>query len=375
MIPSFINNFSSIERQNKVLERTRYMMENANYVLAGETEMFELEFSEKFAPNKRCKSVANATIALELIFLFYLEKVKKSKKIAIPTNTNFATVASALRAGWEVYLIDCDSRDLNASYESFLDLLNEVPDLSALCLVHIGGVVTRDLTKFVKTCEQNEILLFEDCAHAVGSFHNGSSAGSFGAASAFSFFPTKPLGVTEGGIVMTGDIELINFVESMRNQGKRGTKFGNLHEDFGGSWRMNEFSAIMCNVLMPEINQILSERFLEATKMFSVTSRFASSNFPDHMKRWSVYKYFILPSDIEHCGRLKQALAEKNIKPSGAVYERPIHKQPVFEGVINTPISLNNSEYFCPLQIVLPVPQTPHPEYLEVLESTLRETQ
>lgn len=367
MVPGFINNFSSKERQKQVLERTQNMMVNANYVLSKESEEFELKFSKTFNSTKKSISVANATIALEMIFSFYIDKATKMKKMAIPTNTNFATVASAIKAGWEVYLVDCDPNDLNTNFDSFFDLLKEVPDISALCLVHIGGVITKNLEKFIDVCLEHDIMLFEDCAHAVGSFYNQTSAGSFGAASAFSFFPTKPLGVTEGGIVMTSNDELVAFVQSMRNQGKRAAKFGNLHEDFGGSWRMNEFSAIMCNVLMPELDDIFTKRFQSAKAMQETVSAHVNTNFPYHMDKWSVYKFIVLAENEDHFARLKKSLASKEIKSSGAVYERPIHKQPVFKGMVNTPVSLSYSDIRCPLQIVLPVPEAPYREYFEEL--------
>ena len=342
-------------------------MDNGNFVLSIETEEFEKEFSAQLVPGSETASVANATIGLELIFSFYAQQHTKAKKMAIPTNTNFATVASAIRAGWTVFMVDCNPVDLNTDYKSFIAATEAEPNISAVCLVHIGGVLSKNLNLILNYCKVNNILVFEDCAHAIGCEYDNKHAGTFGEAGAFSFFPTKPLGATEGGIVVSKNKALIDYVKSMRNQGKRDAKFGNLHEDFGGSYRMNEFSAIMCNVLLPIIQNQFSERFKIAAEIDGVVKNNFSTNFPHHMSKWSVYKLILVAGNTDEFQEISSKLKEKNINISGAVYNRPIHMQPVFKGRIKQNVSLKCSEKVCPLQLALPVPALRDEEYLNNL--------
>ena len=59
-----------------------------------------------------------------------------------------------------------------------------------------------------RICAERGIALVEDAAHAHGSTFDGRFAGSFGAAAAFSFYPTKVVTSGEGGMILTGPADL-----------------------------------------------------------------------------------------------------------------------------------------------------------------------
>jgi dTDP-4-amino-4,6-dideoxygalactose transaminase len=67
---------------------------------------------------------------------------------------------------------------------------------------------------------RNGLAVVEDCAQAHGATWRGRMAGTFGHASAFSFYPTKNLGALgDGGAVVTGDGEVAARVRALRNYG------------------------------------------------------------------------------------------------------------------------------------------------------------
>ena len=65
------------------------------------------------------------------------------------------------------------------------------------------------------------IYVVEDCAHAHGARYNGKGVGTFGIASAFSFYPTKNLGAYgDGGAIVTNDLQLHERVSLLANHGQ-----------------------------------------------------------------------------------------------------------------------------------------------------------
>jgi dTDP-4-amino-4,6-dideoxygalactose transaminase len=65
------------------------------------------------------------------------------------------------------------------------------------------------------------LLIIEDAAQALGSRFKGKCAGTFGIASAISFYPAKVLGcLGDGGAVITSDDAIFERVYQMRDHGR-----------------------------------------------------------------------------------------------------------------------------------------------------------
>ena len=81
-------------------------------------------------------------------------------------------------------------------------------------------------------CAASGIALVEDAAHAHGSSLDGRSAGTFGVAGTFSFYPTKVMAGGEGGMIVTDDAHLADERPASRDQGKA-SFLTNLHTRLG----------------------------------------------------------------------------------------------------------------------------------------------
>ena len=65
---------------------------------------------------------------------------------------------------------------------------------------------TCDMNSIMKIARNNNLAVVEDAAQALGSKFNNQSAGTFGDAASFSFFPAKVLGALgDGGGVVTSN--------------------------------------------------------------------------------------------------------------------------------------------------------------------------
>src|SRR6202051_2056783 len=77
--------------------------------------------------------------------------------------------------------------------------------------------------------EAEGIFVLDDAAQAFGASYKGRRLGSFGLATATSFFPAKPLGCFgDGGAIFTDDAELAETLRSVRVHGQGSGKYDNV---------------------------------------------------------------------------------------------------------------------------------------------------
>ena len=65
--------------------------------------------------------------------------------------------------------------------------------------------------------QKKNILIIEDCAHALGTKYKKKHVGNFGVTGNFSFYPTKQLTTGEGGAVITNDLNFYNKIKPSLN--------------------------------------------------------------------------------------------------------------------------------------------------------------
>src|SRR5947199_5245423 len=178
------------------------------------------QFEEEFAALCRVPyavAVNSGTSALEII----LRAIGvQNREVIVPTNTFFATAAAVIHAGGRVRFADCEPGSFALDVGSLRECLNA--NTAAVILVHIGGIISPRLADISQICHQVGVPLIEDAPHAQGSTLGAQTAGSFGIAAAFSFYPTKVITSAEGGMITTSDEALYREALIYRDQGKEG---------------------------------------------------------------------------------------------------------------------------------------------------------
>ena len=126
-------------------------------------------------------SCSSGGMALELVCKAFPD----IKKIAVQSNTYFASALPWINKKTELILLGSNNYSLTPS----LELVKEASKLgiNAIILTHIGGYPIPEIQKITKFCNENQILLFEDCAHSPLTKIDNLYVGSFGDASIFSF--------------------------------------------------------------------------------------------------------------------------------------------------------------------------------------------
>ncbi len=97
-------------------------------------------------------------------------------------------------------------------------------NIKALLPVHLGGRPC-DMESFQEIASIYNLKILDDAAHAFPTNYKGKAIGSFGDATAFSFYATKNLSTGEGGMLTTNNEELAQKVRHMRLHGIQGQTY------------------------------------------------------------------------------------------------------------------------------------------------------
>ncbi|MEX0656170.1 MAG: DegT/DnrJ/EryC1/StrS family aminotransferase [Nitrosopumilaceae archaeon] len=174
---------------------------------------FELAFA-KFTGTNFAIGVSNGTSALHLALKSI--GIGKGDEVIIPDMTFVATASAVLFTGATPVLADINSEDMNISVDSIQRCITK--KTKAILPVHFAGKIC-DINRIKKIAKSNNLIIIEDCAHAIGARSENKHVGSFGVAGCFSFYPTKNITTIEGGMVITNSKKIAQYVRSARNHG------------------------------------------------------------------------------------------------------------------------------------------------------------
>lgn len=198
------------------------------------------EFEQKFADYVGVKhgiATSSGTTALE-VSLRALGIGAGDKVLTTPFSF-IASTNSIIYAGATPVFADIDPETMNLSIPTLEQTLQQQPDIKALQIVHLFGRAC-NMDAIMRLVQQHGLLLIEDCAQAHGATWKGRRVGSFGHAAAFSFYPTKNMTTSEGGMVLTNDD---GTAEKARLLINHGMKVRYHHDSIGYNYRMTNLAA------------------------------------------------------------------------------------------------------------------------------------
>lgn len=220
-----------------MLRASKRVLDSGWYVLGKEVENFEAAWA------KRCGvahgvGVGNGMDAIE-IALRALD-IGPGDEVITTSMTAFATALAIVRAGAIPVLADIELDTALLSIESARRCITE--RTKAVILVHLYGQI-RDMDAWSKFCDDQNIILIEDCAQAHLANLRGRFSGAFGRVGAYSFYPTKNLGAPgDGGMLVTNEQPIAEKSARLRNYGQ---SVRYQHPELGMNSRLDEIHAAM----------------------------------------------------------------------------------------------------------------------------------
>jgi dTDP-4-amino-4,6-dideoxygalactose transaminase len=213
------------------------------------------------------------------------------------------------------------------------------PKTRALLLVHLYGHI-HQMDKWESLCRDHNIVLVEDCAQAHLASWRGRKSGSFGAAGAYSFYPTKNLGTLgDGGMLVTYDADLAEKAKCLRNYGQSERYH---HPEIGLNSRLDEIHAAILTERLKWLEEFTKRRQAIATAYHDgiVNPQIRLLHPPEEVAA-HVYHLFVLT--CENRDALQKHLMANGIQTL-IHYPVPIHLQPPCLNIAKDQFGLVNTE-------------------------------
>jgi perosamine synthetase len=230
----------------KVLKTQKFSLLLGNIV-----SKFEKEFAE-YIGVKHAIAVNSGLAARDISFASL--DLKTNTEIIIPPFTSVATANSILQSHGVPIFADIDDRTFTLDPKSVQDVITD--KTKAIVPIHLAGVPA-DMDELIKIAQENELYIIEDLSQSLGSEYKGKKVGSLGDLGAFTFYPSKGLNVSEGGIITTNDDTL---AEKCRLLVQQGEYPGYIYTRLGWNYRMTDIQAGVCRVQLKNLENNIKIR-------------------------------------------------------------------------------------------------------------------
>jgi dTDP-4-amino-4,6-dideoxygalactose transaminase len=222
------------------------------FVLGPELETFEQEFAAACGA-AHAVGVGTGTDALALA-LRGLGVGPGDEVITAPLSAAYSALA-ILMVGARPVFADIHPDRLTLDPDAAAAAVT--PRTKAIMPVHLYGQPA-DMPAIMAVADRHRLLVVEDCCQAHMATCAGRPVGSFGAAAAYSFYPTKNLGALgDGGAITTGDAAAAASLRRLRNGGQTDRYH---HAEFGVNSRLDEIQAAVLRARLAWLPRWTQER-------------------------------------------------------------------------------------------------------------------
>ena len=163
------------------------------------------EFEAAFARRHGLEPAAAITAAYGRIAFYYILKaldLPAGSEIIFPSLTFWVVPELARVAGLTVVFADVDPATFDMDPDSVERVITD--KTRAIVPTHLYGLPC-DMDRILAIAAKHNLIVLEDCAHALGATYKGKPVGTFGAGALFSFQTLKPLNCYGGGAALVSD--------------------------------------------------------------------------------------------------------------------------------------------------------------------------
>lgn len=323
------------EEIEPILKKVKEVLENKEMLTMGRNVVeFERLFS-KYIKSRYAIATNSCTSALETT----LRTIGvDNQEVIVPTQTFIATGSSVVSSGGKLVFADINP-NYNISLKSIKEKLSD--KTKAIIIVHFAGLISEEIFDVKDLCQDQNIYLIEDCAHAHGASIDGIKAGNLGDVGCFSFFATKIMTTGEGGMIVTNDKDLSDKMASIRNRGIDLNSATEIFSNVGSNYRMSEISSILGLSQLKHLDEFVKHRNRIAeiyNECFEDSNLVETIKYPDNIIH-SYWRYMLKLDESLQREKLRKLLLNSDISIDWP-YNPPLHLQPVFKKLYDTKLGM-----------------------------------
>jgi len=219
---------------------------------------FESDFAA-YVGREHCVGCGNGTDALQAVFRGL--GFGPGDELITAANTFIATAEGIGLAGATPVFVDCDPVSYNLDPARIEEAIT--PRTKAIVPVHLYGQPA-DMDPIMAVARKHGLKVIEDAAQAHGATYKGRTAGTFGDAACYSFYPGKNLGAYgDAGAIVTDDDAL---AATMRKWSDHGSNVKYQHDFEGTNSRLDGIQGAVLSVKLRHLDQWTDRRIAVAAR-------------------------------------------------------------------------------------------------------------
>ena len=298
---------------------------HCQFILGPEVRTFEAELAA-FCGAKHVVSCASGTDAL--VLALRARGIGAGDAVICPSFTFCATAEVAALVGATPVFVDVDEHTFNIDVSGIAGAIAAAKRAGlvpkAIIPVDLFGLPA-DHAGIAKAAEG--VFILDDAAQAFGASFANRRLGTFGHATATSFFPAKPLGCYgDGGAVITDDDTMAETLRSLRMHGQGSDRYDNVR--IGLASRLDTIQAAILSEKLKifpeevERRNLIARRYSDALGDVAVVPHVP----PGSVSVWAQYTIRVGAGRRD---RLAAALKAEGI-PTAIYYPIPLHRQQAY---------------------------------------------
>ena len=353
-IPFFRAGASDAEMAERMTQACGEILRSGVYVLGPQVHALEtglsalLDGREVVAVNSGSDALV---LALATLGVGTLGGGSADDEVILPAYTFVACAEAVIAAGARPVFVDCAPDDFLPALEHHRQALT--PHTRAVLAVGLFGDASH-IPELAAFCHAHGLRLIEDIAQCLGAAVTAQdrrprAAGTWGHASAMSFYPTKTLGAAgDAGALAFADARHARQARLLRNHGYD----AGLHRCLGRNSRMDELQAGLLQIALAEFPRALARRRWIAGRYLAAWAD-APLRLPGDAFGHA-WNYFVVTlASGERRDALAAALAAQGIA-TRVYYPLPLHRHHAL-AALHGSRALPHSEHHAQCTLALPM--------------------